>query len=208
MSFSLKQIQYFLAATETRQFSTAAAKAHVTQTAITSAIEELESELGVTLFQRHHASGVSLTLDLATATLTRSRRQLWLSANHTLLSQRVIVLSDVQQLPYVLYDQDETPRNTLLFWEQFGLEPDIRYRVTSIEALRSLVAQGLAVTILSDVIYRPFSSEGLRIERRPLFEGLPPIEIGLVWPAERGLTGAVAAFSSFMQLTLDGSGAA
>jgi DNA-binding transcriptional LysR family regulator len=60
MQISLKQIQYFLAAAETGQFSAAATKVHVTQTAITAAIKELESALGLALFHRHHASGVSI----------------------------------------------------------------------------------------------------------------------------------------------------
>jgi len=212
MQISLKQIQYFLAAAEAGQFSAAATKVHVTQTAITAAIKELESVLGLALFHRHHASGVSLTVDgqkflshahniaaavssaildpglmrqnvegrvrlgathsmlgsyivpaiarflqayphvylevvelerpalerallrgkvdigvgwleslestagLTAASLTRSRRQLWLCANHPLLKKRGIRLADVQRLPYVLYNQDETPQNTLLFW--------------------------------------------------------------------------------------------
>jgi DNA-binding transcriptional LysR family regulator len=145
--------------------------------------------------------------ELATATLTRSRRQLWLCANHPLLEKRSIELTDLHRLPYVVYDQDETPRNTLLFWQRFGLKPNIRYRVTSIEALRSLVAQGLAVTILSDVIYRPFSSEGLRIETRPLLDGLPAIEIGLAWDAKREQSVPVDVFRAFMQLTFGGPGA-
>jgi DNA-binding transcriptional LysR family regulator len=63
MQFSLRQINYFLAAAETGQFSAAATKMHVTQTAITGAIKDLEGVLGVALFTRHHASGVSLTVD-------------------------------------------------------------------------------------------------------------------------------------------------
>lgn len=303
MQLSLKQIQYFLAAAETGQFSAAAAKVHVTQTAITASIKELELALGLKLFQRHHATGVSLTIDgqkflqhaytiaaavnsalhdpglirqnvvgtlrfgathamlgsyvipalarftqaypqidlqvlelerpalekgllrgqvdigiawlanlemptkFSTLPLTRSRRQLWLCANHPLLSKRSIALTDIQQLPYVLYSQDETPRNSLLFWELAGLEPNIRYRVSSIEALRSLVAQGMAVTVLSDVIYRPFSHEGLRIETRPLVDGLPSIEIGMVWALRRPLSPATEAFRTFMQLTFGGPGA-
>jgi DNA-binding transcriptional LysR family regulator len=301
MQLSLKQIQYFLAAAESGQFSAAAAKVHVTQTAITAAIKELESGLGIQLFDRHHASGVSLTVDgqkflhhaqsitaavnaaledpglihqnvagtirlgtthsilgsyivptlarfmraypltnlevlelerpalerallsgkldigvawlenlestaLTTAPLTRSRRQLWLCANHPLLQKRGIALKDVRELPYALYGPDETPRNTLLFWQRAGLEPNIRYRVTSIEAIRSLVAQGLAVTVLADVIYRPFSSEGLRIEARPVLDGLPAIEIGLAWDAERPQSASVAAFAAFMRLTFSGPG--
>lgn len=302
MQISFKQISYFLAAAETGQFSAAAAKAYVTQTTITVAIRELESILGLKLFLRHHASGVSLTVDgqkflhhaysiiaavnsalhdpglisqeisgrvrlgatptmlgsymvpaiarflsaypqievevielerpllesallraevdigvlwlinldqpaaFNTVPLTRSRRQLWLPASHPLLNKRNVSLSDISALPYVLYNADETPRNTLLFWQQAGLEPKIRYRVSSVEAVRSLVAQGMGVTILSDVIYRPFSSEGLRIETRPLMNGLPSIEIGLAWGIERPLSSAADALRAFMELTFSGPG--
>lgn len=302
MQISLKQVRYFLAAAETGQFSAAATKAFVTQTAITAAIKELENSLGLKLFLRHHASGVSLTVDgqkflhhayniaasvnaaihdpglmcqevsghvrlgatpsmlgsyvvpaIARFTraypqieievielersilenallhgevdigvlwlinldkpaafdmvpLTRSRRQLWLPTSHPLLNKRNISLSDVSAFPSVLYSADETPRNTLLFWRKSGLEPNIRYRVSSVEAVRSLVAQGMGVTIMSDVIYRPFSSEGLRIETRALADGLPSIEIGMAWDIDRPPAGAVEAFKSFMQLTFSGPG--
>ncbi|XAH25406.1 LysR substrate-binding domain-containing protein [Xylophilus sp. GW821-FHT01B05] len=302
MQISLKQVHYFLAAAETGQFSAAAAKVYVTQTAITAAIKELESSLGLKLFLRHHASGVSLTVDgqkflhhaynivaavnsaihdpglmrqdvsgrvrlgatpsmlgsyvvpaiarfsraypqievevielerpalesallrgevdigvlwlinldepgaFGTVPLTRSRRQLWLPASHPLLNKRNISLSDIRELPYVLFNVDETPRNTLLFWKQAGLEPNIRYCVSSVEAVRSLVAQGMGVTILSDVTYRPFSCEGLRIEARSLIDGLPSIEIGLAWDIKGPLSGAVDAFKVFMQLTFSGPG--
>ena len=139
-----------------------------------------------------------------TVPLTRSRRQLWLPASHPLLSKRNIALSDISELPYVLYDADETPRNTLLFWQHAGLEPNIRYRSSSLEAVRSLVAQGLGVTILSDVVYRPFSSEGLRIETRSLMNGLPSIEIGLAWSIKQPLSPAAEALKAFIELTFSG----
>ena len=108
--------------------------------------------------------------------------------------------------PYALFDADEVKKNTLKFWREAGLKPNIAYTTSSMEALRSLVAQGMAVTILSDVAYRPFSREGLRIDTRPLLEGLAPIEIGMVWKRNLGLTPAVAAFKSFMELTFNGPG--
>ncbi len=302
MQVTLKQINYFLAAAECGQFSAAANKVHVTQTAITAAIRELESALGVTLFLRHHAAGVSLTVDgqkflqhaynIASAvnsavhdpglirqnvtgkvrvgatpsvlglyvipaiarfakayphieleikelerpaleaallrgevdvgaawlvnldapeefgmvTLTRNRRQLWLPASHPLLEKRSIALADVAPLPYVIYNYDETPRNTMLFWKPSGLTPNIRYYVSSIESVRSLIAQGLAVAILSDASYRPFSTEGLRIETRPLNDGLPFIEIGLAWDVREMLSPAAATFKTFMELTFGGPG--
>ncbi|MFN7857277.1 MAG: LysR family transcriptional regulator [Acidovorax sp.] len=300
MQLSLRQINYVLAAAETGQFSAAAIKMHVTQTAITGAIKDLEGVLGVALFTRHHASGVSLTVDgqkflhhaygisaavnsalhdpglmrqnvtgkvrfgatpavlsvylvpaiarfskaypqieldvqelerpdletaiqegridlggawlanlsdpdqLEMVALTRARRQLWLPASHALLTKRSIALTDVAPLPYALYTQDETPRNTMRFWQSCGLQPNIKYRVSSVETLRSLVAQGLAVSIISDAAYRPFSMEGLRVETRPLDDGLPSIEIGLAWSPRRPMTPATEIFKTFMQLTFGG----
>jgi DNA-binding transcriptional LysR family regulator len=54
----------------------------------------------------------------------------------------------------------------------------------SIEAVRSLVAAGQGVSILSDLVYRPWSLEGQRIARRPLGDEVPTMDIGLVWRAE------------------------
>lgn len=295
MQITLRQIQFFLAATETGQFSAAAAKLHVTQTAVTSGIKELESSLGFSLFHRHHAAGVSLTPEghhflphahnvasavrgalnsqlstsqvaegqlrvaathsilgsyliptlaafvrayprvevellelprsrleravlsqeadvgvawlsnleattrLRTTSLTRSRRQVWLGARHPLLEQSELRLADLAAQPYALYNRDETPRGTARFWRQHGLKPNIRYRITSIEALRSLVAQGLAITILADVAYRPFSQEGLRVEARPISDGLPAIEIGLVQCRSAAPSAAASAFSQYLR---------
>lgn len=302
MQLTFKQIRYFLAAAETGQFSTAAVKVHVTQTAITASIKELEQSLNVALFERRHAAGVVLTPDgqrfmqhalniqtavnnaitnpgalqrhivgkirlqatstmygyylipaiarfqsafpdiklvvqehdratieanvasakadvgviwlsslpvnrtLETVALTRSRRQLWLCAAHPLLKFRQVSLKDVAAQPYVVFDSDEVKKNTQRFWRGAGFKPNIAYTTSSMEALRSLVAQGMAVTILSDVAYRPFSREGLRIDTRPLMEGLPPIEIGMVWRRNCEMTPAVDAFKSFMELTFNGPG--
>jgi len=300
VNFSIRQVRYFIAAAETGQFSAAAAKVHVTQAAIASSIRQLEQAVGVELFTRHHASGVSLTVDghrflqhayhivgavnealrdpglirrelrgrlrvvashsilgsyvvpavarfikaypgidvaliemvrpraeqallsqradvgllwldnvrrdgaLQTQALTRSRRQVWLPALHPLLQNRGIALRDLAGLPYGLLAMDETPRSTLQFMRRAGVEPQVRYRVTSLEALRSLVANGLAVTVLADVGYRPFSSEGLRIEARPLADAIPPIEIGLVRRGGSEPCDALREFMLFMQLTFGG----
>lgn len=300
VNFSIRQVRYFIAAAEAGQFAAAAAKVHVTQAAIASSIRQLEQALGLELFTRHHASGVSLTVDghrflqhahqivgavhaalrdpdlaqrevvgklrvvashsilgsyvvpaiarfvkaypavdldlvemvrpraeqalrdgradagllwldnvqghagLEALALTRSRRQLWLPAAHPLLERRGIALRDLAGLPYGLFSMDETPRSTLRFMRAAGVEPQVRYRVTSLEALRSLVAQGLAVTVLADVAYRPFSSEGLRIEARPLTDAIPPIEIGLVRHTEAESNSALREFAQFMQLSFGG----
>jgi DNA-binding transcriptional LysR family regulator len=60
MDFKRGQLRYFLAVADEGQITRAAAKLHIAQPALTQAIRQLESELGVALLERH-ARGVSLT---------------------------------------------------------------------------------------------------------------------------------------------------
>lgn len=54
-------------------------------------------------------------------------------------------------------------------------------RTDSIEAMRSLVAVGIGMAVLPNLMYRPWSLEGDRLESRPLLEDLPGLEIGVAW---------------------------
>ena len=52
MAITLRQLSYFLALAETRNFGLAAARVHVTQPALSMQIRELEGSLGLTLVER------------------------------------------------------------------------------------------------------------------------------------------------------------
>lgn len=53
MNPSIKQLKYVCAVAEHRHFSKAAAACHVTQSTLSAAIQELESQLGVKIFERN-----------------------------------------------------------------------------------------------------------------------------------------------------------
>ncbi|SPU49908.1 LysR family transcriptional regulator [Bordetella trematum] len=57
---TLRQLRYFAAAARSGRLSMAAADEHVSQSAVTNAVQALETRLGVKLFERH-PHGVSLT---------------------------------------------------------------------------------------------------------------------------------------------------
>jgi DNA-binding transcriptional LysR family regulator len=59
--FTLVQLQYFVEAAETGNITVAAGRLHASQSTLSSAIQQLEHELGCQLFVRHQARGVSLT---------------------------------------------------------------------------------------------------------------------------------------------------
>ena len=60
MSLTLRQVRYFVATAEIGQISQAAIHLNISQSAVTTAIKELEGMLGTLLFQRS-AQGMSLT---------------------------------------------------------------------------------------------------------------------------------------------------
>ena len=62
MKPSIKQLKYACAVAENRHFSKAAAVCHVTQSTLSAAIQELESQLGIKIFERNKKSVLITTL--------------------------------------------------------------------------------------------------------------------------------------------------
>lgn len=123
----------------------------------------------------------NLTKDhsFACETLLRSNRQLWARPDHPLLTRDRLQLSDVAAFDYVLLDMDEHIGVVEDYWTRFGLVPRTIFRSKSIEGVRSLVAQGLGVTILSDLVFRGWSHDAGRLTRKPLTDSVPSMDVGL-----------------------------
>lgn len=61
MRFTLRQLNYFIAAGETGSVTQAAERVNISQPSVSAAIAHLETEFGVQLFIRQHAQGLVLT---------------------------------------------------------------------------------------------------------------------------------------------------
>jgi DNA-binding transcriptional LysR family regulator len=61
MRFTLRQLEYFIAAGETDSITQASERINISPPSISTAISQLETELDIQLFIRHHAQGISLT---------------------------------------------------------------------------------------------------------------------------------------------------
>ena len=303
MPLSIKQVRYFIATADSGQISQAAIALNVSQSAVTTAIKQLEENLGVSLFRRL-ASGVVLTAEgsrfltharnvmaavnsaerapltedtaltgvvtvgvtytvfgyflprfyarfaraypkirvellelprhqleerlndgtldmavmlvsnlrdkthLAFETLLRSRRRLWLPAEHPLLSRETITLEDVAREPYVMLTVDEASETAGRYWQNYGLAPNVIFTTSSVEAVRSFVADGMGITILSDMVYRPWSLEGQRIELRNVVAEIPTMDIGVTWNRAIPQSPATRTFSEFLSLSFGGGMAA
>ena len=273
---TLRQIRHFIAVAETGSISAGAQAVFVSQSSLTLAIQQLETEIGVRLFERH-AKGMNLThqghqflrqsylilatvdnakrsLQLGTESLTgkltigvtslvagyflvellkrfksaypnvtiqvvederpyiehllvsgeidigvlilsniedrdalqtevlmHSPYRLWLPPLHPLLEHESISLADVAKQPLIQLNADEMDVHARRIWARAGLKPEIAMKTASTEAVRSLVAAGMGVSILPDMAYRAWSLEGNMIEARKLADLLEPLDIGLAW---------------------------
>lgn len=291
MSFTLKQVRYFVAVAEYGTVSRASRELAISQSAITEAIKDLEQRLGVKLFERRsrglettyqghvflrHAKailaevsnaetifdaatvpqGVRLNVGVTSLTagyvlsdiLARFRRacpgievnavedageylehlivggeldiavmvvsnlknhdalhseilavspfRLWLPIGHRLSTMESIAPEDLRDEPQILLDVDEMQAETMRLTSAYRANLKIAFRTRSVEAVRSLVASGAGVALLPDLVYRPWSLEGDRIESRDVSGKLPVVQVGLVWRRGAGMTEATRAFLS------------
>ncbi|MCA8468303.1 LysR family transcriptional regulator [Burkholderia cepacia] len=144
------------------------------------AIEEMlaDDRLDIALLLVSNTAEVD---DLKYETILRSPRRLWTHPDHPLQDARRVTLEDVARENYLLLDMDEHLRTVGKYWGSYGITPNVWMQSKSIEAVRSLVALGHGVTILSDLVYRPWSLEGNRISRRNLSVTVPTMDVGAVW---------------------------
>jgi molybdate transport repressor ModE-like protein len=275
MNFTLRQVRYFIAVAESGSISRAARQLSVSQSAVTEAVKNLESDVGAALLERS-GRGVSLThrgqmflrhasrileavadarrtlpsddspagelhlgassvvagytladllarfrrafpavavlavedspeylehllingeLDVAVMVVSRLREpaaleartieesayRLWVPLGHPLATAKVVSLADVAAERQIMLSLDEIQETAEAFWRDHGLRPTVAFRTRSVEAVRSLVATGAGIALLPDLVYRPWSLEGDRIEARPMSEPLPPVRVGVVW---------------------------
>ena len=92
---------------------------------------------------------------------------------------------------------DEAGVTHMDFWRRHDQAPGIIFRTESVEAVRSMVAVGSGVTILSDLVDRPWSLEGDRIEAHDIKDDVPTMDIGLAWSRDRKLSKSAQSFAEF-----------
>jgi len=145
---------------------------------------------------------------ITTETLLSSVRRLWVPAQHHLLRRKGVGLQEISQEPYIMLTVDEAAQSSLKYWSKTPYQPNVTLRTSSVEAVRSMVANNQGVAILSDMVYRPWSLEGRRIETINIQETVPAMDVGLAWRAGNALTPAMQAFRNYFQQAFGLPGAA
>jgi DNA-binding transcriptional LysR family regulator len=125
--------------------------------------------------------------------------RLWLPLGHPLAGADIIGLNDIASEPLIMLTIDEIEENTGKLLMALGTRPHVAFRTRSVEAVRSLVATGAGVALLPDLVYRPWSLEGDRIESRDVSGSLPAVQVGMVWRRGSGLPQAARDFIGIAQ---------
>lgn len=137
--------------------------------------------------------------DLTMETLIGSRLRLWVPSKHPLLQRESVSLKDVAAEPYIMLTVDEAAHTSLKYWNKTAFQPNVVLRTSSVEAVRSMVANGQGVAILSDMVLRPWSLEGRRIETIVLSDPVPAMDVGLAWRRNIEFTPAMEVFRSYFR---------
>lgn len=140
--------------------------------------------------------------DLSHDTLFRSRRRLWVDAHHRFLARDNVSLQDIAAEPYIMLTVDEASNTAQRYWNRTPHSPNTIFRTASVEAVRSMVANGMGVAILSDMVYRPWSLEGRRVEVIPVADPVPTMDAGFAWSNGAERSNATHAFIEFMHLSM------
>ena len=140
--------------------------------------------------------------DISYDTLWRSRRRLWLDAQHRFLESNAVSLQDISTEPYIMLTVDEASNTAQRYWNRSPYRPNTIFRTSSVEAVRSMVANGMGIAILSDMVYRPWSLEGRRVEVMPVSDPVPTMDVGMAWSTSAKPEPATRAFIDFMHLAI------
>lgn len=140
--------------------------------------------------------------ELEYSTLLKSQRRLWTHPDHPLQQLPQVSLHEIAQFDYVLLDMDEHIDTMAKYWRHHNLQARVHFQSRSLEAVRSLVAVQKGVTILSDLVYRPWSLEGRRILRRDVSDAIPTMDIGVVWRKDAAKDTSREVLVSFLRSTV------
>jgi DNA-binding transcriptional LysR family regulator len=129
-----------------------------------------------------------------TRVLVRSPWRLWVSSSHRFSDRHQVSIAELRQQSIIALRNEELESAASSLWRRAGFRPRVTVRTRSVEATRSLVATGYGICILPEVLFRPWSLDGERLQAIPLEEDTPSLEVGIAWRRGAPLTPTAEAF--------------
>ncbi|OAV62627.1 LysR family transcriptional regulator [Enteractinococcus helveticum] len=96
---------------------------------------------------------------------------------HPLARSKTIDLADLATEPLILLDLAPAPEYFLQIFDSFGLSPQIRFRTKSHQLIFGLVARGMGISILTQVLTPSGTAPFRDVAVKPLSNNLEPLPI-------------------------------
>jgi DNA-binding transcriptional LysR family regulator len=119
--------------------------------------------------------------DCATEILKESRRQVVFSPEHPLAVRETVSLAELAPYPAMLVDEEPALQRTIAEFARAGVEPDVRWRSASVQAIQNVVGRNLAYSLLMQPAAA--SPEGRPLVFRPLAGNIPTNSVVAALPA-------------------------
>ena len=116
-----------------------------------------------------------------TTVLVKSPWKAWVSSRHRLTELTEVSVTELKNEHFIQLRNDEIEIALGNIWRLAGFTPTVSARTRSIEATRGLVAAGSGVSLMPDVLFRPWSLDGEHLVAISLQEPFPQLEVGLAW---------------------------
>lgn len=109
---------------------------------------------------------------LTTTPVIRTRTICAMPHDHPLAAHEIIDLQDLRGVPMILLGRSRAPRRELdeVFWRA-GIEPQVRVEAHSVSAACSLVASGIGVSLVNELMAADYASAAIQF--RPLRQSVP-----------------------------------
>lgn len=119
--------------------------------------------------------------DCATEILKETRRQVVFSPEHPLAVRETVSLAELAPYPAMLVDEEPALQRTIAEFARAGVEPDVRWRSASVQAIQNVVGRNLAYSLLMQPAAA--SPEGRPLVFRPLAGKIPTNSVVAALPA-------------------------
>ncbi|MBU3063179.1 LysR family transcriptional regulator [Nocardia sp. NEAU-G5] len=136
--------------------------------------------------------------------LRSSRPHVIVSAGHPMARRNAISLAELADEPLIIYADPPAQQNADHWFSVAGAKPNIRYRTSSIETIRSMVARGLGFATLIQSWPTDTSVEGLPLASVPLCDPLDDVELVIAYAAHVTPTLRARTFLQYAKDTLVG----
>lgn len=139
---------------------------------------------------------------LVRTTVRANKPYVILPPGHPLADRAAVSLTELADEPLIVYAAPPAPGNADRWMHSVGVKPHIRYRTSSIETVRSMVARGLGYSMLVQRWPTDTSFEGLPLASVPISDPLDEVKVVIAHAMSVTPTHRARAFAEYARETL------